>query len=515
MIRQRLQHIGASHRRISESRGFTVVEVTIVIVVIAILATIAIVAYNGVTDNARGVSVKSDLSGTADKLAAVKYRTGSYPGSLTSDVLIQSPGNVLSYQVTSTGFCLQGRNTQAKQDTRLFVTQDGKIASGTCPITFTQIAAGYDFNCGLTFDARVYCWGTNTSGKLGDGTTTTQSTPVPLAQGAIPSTVTIKQVAAGYSHACALGSDGEVYCWGDNSYRQLGDGTTTSRLTPVAVLQGAMPAGVTATSLISGNYHNCVIGSDTRVYCWGYNSAGQLGDGTGTSKSSPVALAQGAVPNGVTIAQLSGGGSHTCARASDGNAYCWGFNSTGQLGDGTLTNRSAPTLVVQGAIPVGVTIQQVAAGSSSSCAIGSDNEPYCWGNNNRNQLGDGTTTVRSSPVLVSQGVIPVSVTLSQLMVGDSHACVVASNNQAYCWGYNYGGQLGDNTTINRSAPVAVMQGSIPGGVTLRQLSGGAFHTCGLASDGLLYCWGQNVSRQLGDGTGINRLTPVPVTIPAS
>lgn len=507
--------VAMKHQRLKTSRAFSIVEVTIVIVVIAILATIIIIAYNGVTDNAKEVSVKSDLSGTVDKLAAAKYRNGSYPTTLTSGVLVQSAGNVLSYQLTSTGFCLQGRNTQAKRDTRLFVTEANQIAKGSCPITFTQIAAGYDFNCALTFDARVYCWGTNTGGKLGDGTTTTQSTPVPLAQGAIPSNVTIKQVAAGYGHACALGSDGKVYCWGDNSNRQLGDGTTTGRLTPVAVLQGAIPAGVTAVSLMTGNFHNCIIGSDTRVYCWGNNSAGQLGDGTGTSKSSPVALAQGAIPNGVTIAQLAGGGSHTCARASDGNAYCWGFNSTGQLGDGTVVSRSSPTLVTQGAIPAGVTIQQIATGSAFSCAIGSDNEPYCWGNNNRSQLGDGTTTVRSSPVLVSQGVLPVSVTLTQLMLGDSHACVVASDNKAYCWGYNYGGQLGDSTTTTRANPVAVMQGSIPGGVTLRQLSGGANHTCGLASDALLYCWGQNASRQLGDGTGVNRSTPVPVTIPTS
>ncbi|WP_412745437.1 fibronectin type III domain-containing protein [Krasilnikovia sp. MM14-A1004] len=377
----------------------------------------------------------------------------------------------------------------------------------------TQVTVGGSFTCALR-SGRPYCWGHNDAGKLGDGTTTSRSNPVPVSRGTIPSGVTLGGLTAGGNHACGLGSNGRAYCWGDDSEGQLGDGSSGPyRGTPAAVTTGALPGGVTLTRLSAGFAHTCGLGSDDWVYCWGFDGIGQLGDGGSTSVAAPVAVAAGAIPGGVTFTQVSSGSMHTCGLGSDGQAYCWGRNVNGQLGDGTTTDQSTPVAVAAGAIPGGVTLTQIASGNEQTCGLGSNGRAYCWGYNGSGELGDGTTTGQSAPVEVAAGAIPGGVTLTGIASGIQSNCGLGSNGHAYCWGDNTYGQVGDGSTTNRSTPVAVAAGAIPGGVTLTQIAGGGdnWQRCALGTDGHAYCWGLNFNGQLGDGSTTDRSTPVPVS----
>jgi alpha-tubulin suppressor-like RCC1 family protein len=185
-------------------------------------------------------------------------------------------------------------------------------------------------------------------------------------------------------HTCALAADGTAYCWGGNDNGELGDGTTTEKLTPVKV---EAPAGVRFVSLTS----RCGQAEDGTVYCWGFNSNGQLGDGTTTDRLTPTAVT---MPAGVSFVSHYRGGSHTCALDLAGNAYCWGSNNFGQLGDGSTAQRTLPTAV---AAPPGVSFVLLAAGSQFTCGLTPTDEAYCWGDNFNGQLGDGTTTEHRTP----------------------------------------------------------------------------------------------------------------------
>jgi alpha-tubulin suppressor-like RCC1 family protein len=338
-------------------------------------------------------------------------------------------------------------------------------------------------------------WGNNASGQLGDGTTTERTTPVNVV---LPAGVTITQVSAGANHSLAVTSDGRVLAWGDNGVGQLGDGTTTTRLTPVEV---ALPAGVTITQVSAGNEYSLAVTSDGSALAWGDNSFGQLGDGTTTTRLTPV---QVDLPAGVTITQVAAGIEHSLAVTSDGHALAWGDNSVGQLGDGTTTRSSTP---VQVHLPAGVTVTQVSAGSHS-LAVTSDGRVLAWGFNFFGQLGDGTTTTRLTPVEVA---LPTGVTVTQVAAGAFHSLAVTSDGHALAWGINISGQLGDGTTTRSSTPVQV---HLPAGVTATQVSAGSAHSLAVTSDGRVLAWGDNGSGQLGDDSTTDSAIPVQVDLPA-
>jgi alpha-tubulin suppressor-like RCC1 family protein len=302
------------------------------------------------------------------------------------------------------------------------------------------LTAGDSHTCAQGSDGQAYCWG-HGSGQLGDGTDTDRLVPAAVV---IPDGVTLAGLTAGREHTCAEGSDGRAYCWGANASGRLGDGTDTDRRVPTAVQR---PAGAaTLTGLAAGDGHTCAQGSDGRAYCWGMNRDGQLGDGTATHRLAPTAVN---APAGVALSGLTAGRGHTCAQGSDGQAYCWGGNVSGQLGDGTGTERLVPTPVQT---PAGVTLSSLTAGASHTCAHGSDGRAYCWGLNGSGQLGDGASGNRRVPTAVYA---PAGVTLSGLAAGDSHTCAGGSDGQVYCWGFNHHGQLGDGTTEARRTPVIV------------------------------------------------------------
>lgn len=385
------------------------------------------------------------------------------------------------------------------------------------PISFQQISAGANHVCAVMSGGDAYCWGGNPSGQLGNESTGDRSNvPVLVSRGAVPDGITFKQVQAGFSHTCAIASDDKAYCWGDDSFGQLGSGSL-QRSTPVAVAQGAMPAGATIRQLAVGSNHTCAIASDNQAYCWGEGNSGQLGNGTNQASSVPVAVTQGALPAGSTIKQIAAGGSHTCLIASDDKAYCWGSGGSGQLGSGVNSNSNSPISVL-----FNKTIKQITAGTSHTCVIASDDDPYCWGSGGQGVLGNNSTTSSNIPVaVVNNGALSGLRSISISANSAYHTCVVADDNNAYCWGYNRSGQLGDGTGGGgygnyKAYPVAVSKTGLLNGLTIRQLSSGGDTTCAVASNKNAYCWGSNTLGQLGNGTdgnGTNIIVPGKVINP--
>lgn len=354
-----------------------------------------------------------------------------------------------------------------------------------------SVVVGDSHACALTTGGAVRCWGDNSSGQLGDGTTTDRFTPTAvsgLGSG-------VAALTAGDFHTCALTTGGSVRCWGANFSGQLGDGTTTYRLTPTFV----SGLGSVAAVAVSGGYsHTCVLLATGAARCWGSNFSGQLGDGTTTTRSTPTAVS--GLASGV--AAVAARGSHACAVTTGGALLCWGDNSGGQLGDGTVTNRSTPTAVSG----LGAGVAAVSLGSVHTCAVTSSGAVRCWGQNRAGQLGDGTTnTYRYTPTEVTG----LGAGVAALALGGSHSCARMVDGTVRCWGSNRGGQLGDGTASSPSILVPVASG-LRSGVTA--LTAGREHTCAASSGGALLCWGQNRSGQLGDGTSpTGRSTPTTVS----
>jgi alpha-tubulin suppressor-like RCC1 family protein len=362
---------------------------------------------------------------------------------------------------------------------------------------WVTVSGGLGFTCGTTLDGGTYCWGDNGAGQLGTGGFTGSATPARVT--GVPSAWA---ASTGAAHACVLARTGRVYCWGDNSSGQLGNGTTTLSATPVQV---QAPAGVVFASVTTGAIHSCAQALDGAVWCWGDNSLGQLGNGTTSNSSVPVRVQ---VPNGVhLLSVVSGdGAAHTCGVASNGSAYCWGDNSYGQLGTGSASSTPATAPVKVAAAP-GLKFAAVSgSGFSHSCAISTAAEAYCWGDNTNGQIGDGTTTQRLAPTHVSG-----TRRFTSLVTGWFHSCAATFLSGAYCWGDAFAGKLGNNQTTGSSPlPVAVI-----GSQGFGRMDPGADHSCSRRRDGAAFCWGQGFSGQLGDGNGTNLGVPVRVADPSS
>ncbi len=392
---------------------------------------------------------------------------------------------------------------------------------GSCPGGgFKSIANGYAHSCAIATDDTAYCWGSNTYGQLGNGLTADSLTPVAVGTSGAMAGKTIKAISSSYFHTCAIASDNNAYCWGYNNAGQLGNGTTNDSSVPVAVNTSGALSGKTIVAISVGAKFTCVLASDNNAYCWGENLFGQLGNGSTTQSSLPVAVTTSGVLSGKTLKTVSSGAYHACAIASDNNAYCWGLSSSGQLGDslflhGSISQSAVPVAVTQSGVLSGKTIKAMGAGGLHTCVIASDNNVYCWGRNNEGQLGNGSTTQSASPVAVTTSGMLSGKTVTSLAVGKLHSCVIASDTNAYCWGDGSSSQLGNGTTALSSVPVAVTMSGTLAGKTPQSISatGNSFHTCIIASDNLAYCWGFNNGGQLGNNSKIDSAVPVIVNKP--
>lgn len=345
-------------------------------------------------------------------------------------------------------------------------------------------------------NGEALAWGFNNSGQLGNGSAfANQSSPVSVAS-SISDWV---QVDGGGSHTVALRGNGTVWSWGQNSSGQLGDGTMTNKSSPVAVVGGFTDW----VDVGAGEIHTVALRSNGTLWAWGFNNNGQLGTNNTSSFSSPVSI--GGFTDWV---EVSAGTYHNVAIRSNGQAWSWGSNSSGQLGDGTATTKSSPVSIV-GDITNWV---QINAGRSHTVGVRSDGTAWAWGSNNRGELGTNNTSNFSSPVPVVGGFTDW-VQLAASLNSPGHTVGVRANGQLWAWGCNsnsiFGsGQLGDGTTSDRSSPVSVL-----GGFTdWVQVSAGKEFTVALRSNGTAWAWGDNSwdSGKLGDGTTTNRSSPVSV-----
>ncbi len=351
-------------------------------------------------------------------------------------------------------------------------------------IQANAVTSGLYFNCALTTYGGLKCWGYNVYGQLGDGTEERRTSPVDV----VELSSGVATVDAGNSHACAVTTtEGRVKCWGYNSQGQLGDDTLENRSMPVNVV--GLASGVSAVS--AGGSHSCALTTVGGVKCWGNNSAGQLGDGTTTDRTTPVQV--GGLTSGVVA--IAAGDNHTCALLTGGGVKCWGTNGSGQLGDGTKTNRSSPVDVLELS-----GVAAIVAGNLYTCALTTGGGAKCWGDNAYGKLGDDTTVDKTTPVDVMG--LSSDVAAIALSTGGHHTCAVTTSGGAKCWGLNNYGQLGDASTTEHHTPVDVA--GLSRGVVAA--SAGAYHTCALTVGGGVKCWGRNQYGQLGDGTTTSRST---------
>lgn len=353
------------------------------------------------------------------------------------------------------------------------------------PLKVTQLVSGFQHSCALTAWGSVKCWGLNTAGQLGNGTTVNSYSPVDVA--GLSSGV--QQLVAGANSSCAVLSSGTVKCWGSNAAGQLGNGTTVNSFSPVTAT--VLPSGF--KQLMLGQDFGCVVTLNSGVQCWGGNSYGQLGDGTTTSSLSPVNV-QGLTSG---VAALSTRGLAICALTSAG-VKCWGYNTQGQLGNAKTAHSPTPVDVV--GLQSGVV--SLSAGNSSFCALMSSGGYKCWGDNSYGQLGDGSTTPTTVPV----GATALSFSIAQMSSANVSRCAKLTSGQVKCWGWNGTGQLGNGATTDSATPVDV----VGLGTDVAFLSSSNAQVCAVTTSGSVLCWGRNDFGQAGSSFSPNRLTPGPV-----
>jgi alpha-tubulin suppressor-like RCC1 family protein len=323
-------------------------------------------------------------------------------------------------------------------------------------LRFRQLSVGSQHACGVTTDDIAYCWGDNDAGQLGNGGQNScggpnPPCPVPDADRRTPVRVLgglrFLQVDAGTWHTCGVTTGNKVYCWGGDVYGQLGDAAKgqdiyRTRTAPVPIIGALKFRQVSA-----GGIHTCGVTTDNRAFCWGGNLTGQIGDGVDMRvRRKPAAVAGGLRFSSISAGGEQQGGGSTCAVTPAGKAYCWGDNTSGQLGDGTTGRRSTPR-----AVRGGLTFAKVSVGDTQTCGSTPQNVAYCWGSNFYGGIGDGTTTRRLAPVKVIGGL-----SLAGIAAGQLYACGVTPPGLGFCWGLNEYGTLGDGTRINRTRPRPVI-----------------------------------------------------------
>lgn len=345
-------------------------------------------------------------------------------------------------------------------------------------VTFLSVDQGGAHACGVVVGNLGYCWGNNAAGQLGASGDFSYSVPRAVDQGS----EAYVQISAGGLFSCALSTDHDAYCWGQNQFGQIGIGTPQ---TPLVLTPELVQGGQKFTSLSVGGVHVCGLVADGQAWCWGRPGDGQLGNGVSGDTPQPV---PDSVHGGIRFRQISAGTWHTCAVTSSGEAYCWGQNVRGELGDGTTSGKDVPTLVA-GAILFDV----IDVGDEHTCALDLDGNAYCWGSNQYGQLGTGTAASADQPVAVAGGHV-----FSRISAGAQYTCGV-SGDDTYCWGRNDRGELGDGTLITRTEPVQVV-----GGHSFVEVSTGegglTAATCGLTGGDIVYCWGEGQEGQLGTGS---------------
>lgn len=340
-------------------------------------------------------------------------------------------------------------------------------------------------------------WGDDLAGELGDGGSVSRSTPAAVL---LPAGTLVRAVAAGGRHTLAVTRAGELLAWGYNFDGQLGNGTTTNRLTPARVI---LPGGVKAAAVAAGSNHSLAVTTTGKVFAWGSNEYGQLGDGTTRDRHRPVAVR---LPAGIRVVAVGACYNYSVALTSAGRVLAWGHNRSGQLGDGSRRSSDVPVPVK---LPAGVQVTTIAAGGYQTLALTSAGTVLAWGDGGNGQLGDGRMRSSDVPVRVK---IPAGVTVTGVGAGSLFSLARTSSGQVLAWGDNAFGQLGNGRTRNSDLPVWAR---IPARARVTAVSAGGGFGLALTTAGRVLAWGHNVYGQLGNGTTRSSDLPVLVRLPGS
>ena len=356
-----------------------------------------------------------------------------------------------------------------------------------------RIAAGDKHTCAIAANDTIWCWGYNFFSQLGSSAFTDDFSINPIQTTALPGSRIAKRIVAGANHTCVLATDGTVWCWGDNGYGSVGV-SGGNQPDPVQVTLGA-----TATMIAAGGFTTCAVLSNNSLQCWGRNNKGQLGNGTSGSTGVSTPVYTSFVPASFIVAHLEIGNAHSCAISAVGAAWCWGEFTNGRLGTTALSNAVTPTATAS----LGGTASEVAAGGAHTCALLTNGNVSCFGNNNMGQLGQALTTASSStPTLVT-----LAATATHVSAGSQFTCALLSTAAVQCFGQNASGQLGSGSSGSaRQTPDAVT--GLTG--TVVDVTTGTNHACAVMSTGQVRCWGLNDLGQLGIGTQLNVATATAI-----
>jgi alpha-tubulin suppressor-like RCC1 family protein/uncharacterized protein YjdB len=382
-------------------------------------------------------------------------------------------------------------------------TVEGKTATVSIGvITFVRLSAGSGFTCGLTGDGTPYCWGANGLGQVGDGTTINRLTPTKVA-----TDLKFAAIASGNDDTCGIVDAGFAYCWGGNASGKLGTGSTASN----SLVPAPVGGNLRFVSIAPAASNTCATTNDRELYCWGqsiriiqYECGGGCFDERREVRQelSPVKFGDG------IVAAVASVGSRYCGVDSVGLAYCWTFGYNTGLGGKT----AVPDLLK---VSNSFNFTTLRVGLTHTCGIIATGQAYCWGTNDYGQLGDGSTVTKSAPVAVAGGLLFQSLAAggTTKINDDTHSllsagftCGLSLAGKAYCWGANRFGELGTGSSVQTATvPQEVSEGAVFTG-----LRGGANHVCGLAVGGPAYCWGANFNGAFGDQSTISSTTPTLV-----
>jgi len=490
--------LSQSHgHQIGKDRGFTIVELLVVIVVIGILAAITIVAFNGVQRRVQISAMQSELRQGVVQLEVAKSDNASelYPSTPEAANLKSGSGRNFQYTYTAAtnSYCLTITTSMVGVPAYYATNTSTAPTEGTCPghessstalTGWTKVSVGYSHRCGV-YNTRAYCWGTGYDGQIGNGVDyTVSTTPIAVVTSGVLSGKTVTDISASKegAHTCAV-ADGQAYCWGTGSSGQLGNGGTSLSSSPVAVSIGGVLAGKTVTKISVGYNFSCAIASG-QAYCWGLGTGGQLGSsGAAANSSVAVAVDTSGVLSGKTISDISTGLSHTCVIA-DGAPYCWGAGGNGRLGNSGTLSSTVPVAVVSSGVLLAKTASGISAGDSHTCAI-ADGQAYCWGR--AEGLGTGSASPDSSvPVAVNVSGALSGKTVTSISAYDRSACVVASN-VPYCWG--------SLSAYSPLAPHTLTMTGIPSGgpFTVIDIADNGTQLACVISNKLVYCMNTSTS----------------------
>lgn len=481
--------------------------------------TISVYAFNAVGDTTHSGSAKVNVSAGQNPPVSIPLvsRAGQQPVNVTMGPVAITIGGAISpiaagetVQLVATiigptgqpiadqpgwatgnpavlGISSTGLVTGIAGGTALAVATYAGVAASVSiqVIAFQQVSAGVNHSCGVTTNGNVYCWGLDTDGQLGDNNTNTRYIATPIYTADLPTGTRFTQVAAGSVHTCALTSMGDVYCWGRNAFGALGNNSSTSSPRPVLVQSTEKFSAVSA-----GSEYTCALNLDGRAYCWGVNGAGQLGEGSNNAQYTPYPVAGTRLYRSISAAKAA---RTTCAVAQTGSVYCWGSNIDAQLGVPGGPSSAVPVEVSTGG---GRRYVDVSVGGGHVCAVATDGAAVCWGQDDQGELGQGSIVPTTRPPVTVTGIVNVSA----IAAGWDHTCALSAG-ALYCWGAGYPSGSG----LDTGTPTPLSLGS-----TFSSVSAGMHHTVVANALNQAFSWGVNTNGQVGNGGNNNQPATTPL-----